>query len=601
MHDACNRSSFQRRTHGPALRIHTAGHFAIAPPALLAIAGLLVWLAGAVPVAAQDNVSQRIVGGTEASAGSWPWQISLMKNGDHFCGGSVIAPRWVLTAAHCVEGERPADVQVLVATQDLEAGGRRIAVEAIRVHEGWDASAMENDIALLKLARPAGVSAVAVANARRTAAATAPGTLATVTGWGLLRPVSCEPGSHSGADWRCRPRGGGAGYFVDELTGKPVKKSDVFTSRLMEVKMPLISGQACRAAYAELPDVSLDHRTLCAGLRSGGKDSCQGDSGGPLVVRDGAGWLQAGVVSWGISCAKPGTYGVYTNVGAFTAWIETQSGLTLQAPSPPPTASSEATAAPAGDRALVVGINRYLEPAFPQLQGAARDAQNVRLLLSRHLGFADNQIRLLTDEQATRRNILTGIRDWLVAGSRPGARVLLYFAGHGYFQTDDDGDESDGYDEALVPHDARLLSSDSRPMRVSNLILDDEVGAHLGSLRDRLVYMIVDACHAGTMTRSLSLASADPGRVRTIGLGVSGRSATRSTYSRAAAVSRQRETGFTDSGDNMVSWAAVSPLQLALEDREAAEPQGVFTNRFVRGIAERHADANGWTNLRWPG
>ena len=172
---------------------------------------------------------------------------------------------------------------------------------------------------------------------------------------------------------------------------------------------------------------------------------------------------------------------------------------------------------------MVVGINRYLEPAFPQLQGAARDAQNVRLLLSRHLGFAADQIRLLTDEQATRRNILAGIRDWLVAGSRPGARVLLYFAGHGYFQTDDDGDESDGYDEALVPHDARLLSSDSQPMRVSNLILDDEVGVHLGALRDRLVYVIVDACHAGTMTRSLSLASADPGRVRTIGLGDSGK------------------------------------------------------------------------------
>ena len=579
MYDACNRSSFS---------IRPPGRF---PLVLLAVATLLAWLAGATPVAAQDGGSPRIVGGTEAGAGSWPWQVSLMRNDKHFCGGSVIAPRWVLTAAHCVEDEHPGDVKVLVGTQDLERGGRRIGVEAIRVHENWDASAMVNDIALLKLVRPTGVAAVAIANAQRTAAATAAGTLATVTGWGQLRPVTCKRGSHSQAKWSCRPRGGGKGYVVDNLTGEPVRQSDVSTSRLMEVQMPLISDQTCRDAYTDLSDVRLDHRTLCAGLPEGGKDSCQGDSGGPLVVRDGATWLQAGVVSWGISCAKPGRYGVYTEVGAFARWIEAQTGLKLQG-SAPPQSASVGTPAPAGDRALVIGINRYLEPAFPDLQGAARDAQSVRSLLSTHLGFAADQIRLLTDEQATRDNILAGIRDWLVAGSRPGARVLLYFAGHGYFQVDDDGDESDGYDEALVPHDARLRSSDSQPMQVSNLILDDDVGKHLAALRDRLVYVIVDACHAGTMTRSLSLAAADPGRVRTIGLGMPGRPATRAAFSRAAAVSRQREAGFTDTDNNVVSWAAVSPLQLALEDRETPEPQGVFTSRFVRGIAERRADRN---------
>ena len=569
MYDACNRSSLLRRPAGLAFSIRPPGRF---PLVLLAVATLLACLAGAAPVAAQDDGSLRIVGGEEARPGAWPWQVSLLKNGEHDCGGSVISSQWVLTAAHCVFDKHrkvvisPGAIQVLVGTHDLNAGGRRIGVRAIQMHKNYAHPPRKygNDIALLQLAQPTEVPAVQLLDAERSERVAAPGTMATVTGWGLLA------------------------------------SGGLATSKLMEVEVPLVDTRTCREFYR--PDDIIDHSTLCAGFREGGKDSCQGDSGGPLMVRDGDAWTQVGVVSWGEGCASPGKYGVYTNVGTFAKWIEAQTGLVLAAvDSPLPAGAAPSQVAPPavmpptpprGDRALVVGINRYLEPAFPDLQGAARDAQSVRSLLSTHLGFAADQIRLLTDEQATRGNILAGIRDWLVAGSRPGARVLLYFAGHGYFQTDDDGDESDGYDEALVPHDARLLSSDSQPMRVSNLILDDDVGKHLAALRDRLVYVIVDACHAGTMTRSLSLAAADPGRVRTIGLGIPGRSATRAALSRDAAVSRQRESGFTDSGNNVVSWAAVSPLQLALEDRETPEPQGVFTSRFVRGIAQRRADRN---------
>ena len=598
-------------------------------------------------VAADESTSRaaseqftRIVGGELANAGSWPWQVALIEPHERdarrgagfrqFCGGTVIAPRWVLTAAHCVDDLVPGDLQVLAGTQDLDRGGRRIDVASIRVHDDYSRVSDGNDIALLRLARPAGVAEVELPTAERSEALATPGAPATAIGWGLLRPLQCKSGSKPGAH-RCSPRGGGTGHFVDGLTGSPVKLSDVRTSKLMEVELPLVGGATCRDAY---PDAAIDRRMLCAGLRRGGKDSCQGDSGGPLVVRDGDTWVQAGVVSWGQGCAKPGKYGVYTSVGAYADWVRAETGLALasagvppEPPKPPagastPDASSPATPPsgasssgasqsgpasagasssggderPRGDRALVVGIDRYADPGFTDLRGAARDARNIRWLLTEHLGFDPGQIRMLADEAATRDGIVNGIRDWLVDGTRPGARALFYFAGHGYFQIDEDDDEPDGYDEALVPHDARLISRETRPMQVANLVLDDEVRVLLDGLDDRRVHVIVDSCHAGTMTRSLAPPATDPRYVRTIGLGpdmTAKRSVSHSPFTRSAVVARQRDAGFVETTGNVAVWTAVSPLQLALEDRESAEPEGVFTRRFVRGIAERLADRDG--------
>ena len=608
---------------------------------------LLPLLAFGAPAAADESSARaasvqftRIVGGETASAASWPWQVALVESHERdgrrgvrfrqFCGGSVIAPRWVLTAAHCVDDLRPEDLQVLVGAHDLDRGGRLLDVRAIHVHEDYSKPTEGNDIALLRLARVAGVAEVELPTAERAEDVATPGTPATAIGWGLLRPLRCKSGSKPGAHG-CRPRGGGSGHFVDGLTGKPVKLSDVRTSKLMEVELPLVGEETCRDAY---PGAAIDQRTVCAGLRRGGKDSCQGDSGGPLVVRDGDTWFQVGVVSWGQGCARPGKYGVYTGVGAFARWIRAETGLALAVaddtaapPKPPatestPDASSAATppsdasstaaseaepdlaeapaaggdAPPRGDRALVVGVDRYADPGFTDLRGAGRDARNIRRLLTEHLGFDADQIRLLADEAATRDGIVNGIRDWLVDGTRPGARALFYFAGHGYFQTDEDDDEPDGYDEALVPHDARLISRETRPMQVANLILDDEIRILLDGLDDRRVHVIVDSCHAGTMTRSLAPPGADPRYVRTIGLGpdvTAKRSVGHAPFTRSAVVARQRDAGFVETTGNVAVWTAVSPLQLALEDREAAEPEGVFTRRFVRGIAERLADRDG--------
>ena len=538
----------------------------------------------------------RIVGGMEAEAREWPWQVALIspQGSDfvQFCGGSVIHQRWVLTAAHCVDRFSADEIQVLAGTHDLDEGGRRLDVEAIRVHPGYvDPAGSGNDIALLELAGPAGVEeAVALPDAERSAEATGPGVPATAIGWGLLRPLRCEPGSESGS-FRCRLRGGGTGRFVDDLTGEPVRESDVTTSRLMEVTLPLVGEGACLDAY---PGAEIDERTLCAGLKTGGVDSCQGDSGGPLVVQDGDEWVQVGVVSWGVSCAKPGQYGVYTSTGAFADWVNETTGQALAVSGgpagtddPSPGSGDDGPAPPRGDRALLIGIDQYADDGITDLQGAVNDVRNMRGLLTGYLGFSDGQIRVLTDAQATREGIRGAVRDWLVAGTRPGARALLYYAGHGVQQPDGNGDEPDGYDEALAPHDVRPESATGAP-RYANLILDDEIGALFDELADRQAYLVVDSCFSGTITRSL--AAPDPRVVRTI---LPGRGAVRGASGTRSAGPPDPDPGFVDRKGNLIAWTAVASNQKALEDVEAGQRQGVFTGRFVRGIAERAADRDG--------
>lgn len=257
-------------------------------------------------------------------------------------------------------------------------------------------------------------------------------------------------------------------------------------------------------------------------------------------------------------------------------------------------------AAYAADRALIIGIDQY--PALPftkQLAGSVVDAQNMAHFARDVWNFAPDQIQVLSDQAATRGAILAAFDEWLIAGTGPGDRVLFYFSGHGFHQPDQNGDEADGEDETLVPHDVSIINGS-----FANMIVDDEIEERLKRLNDRAVTVMIDSCYSGTMTRALFressaaedgaaiikslddiLPSVNPRKSAQESAGTDFRSATEMRIQR-------KEGGLLPHLTHVVAWYAVSPSQLAQVDTVAKPRQSVFTRRFIEGIRERKADSN---------
>ncbi|XP_062698993.1 trypsin-1-like [Aedes albopictus] len=234
-----------------------------------------------------SRAHQRIVGGDEIDIAKVPFMASVSGNRGHYCGGSILSGRWILTAAHCIGDSGSSGLAVRVGSSRHAEGGQQVRVRRCEVHPRWNPSTIDYDFALLELEEVLvlGKDVQAVVLPAKDEAV-AYGKVLLVCGW-----------------------------------GKTVNGGSANSPTLRAVNVPVVNQKQCERAYSNF--VQVTPRMLCAGHAEGGKDMCNEDSGGPLVD----GKKQVGVVSWSKECAAAGTPGVYARVAVVRDWIKEVAGV----------------------------------------------------------------------------------------------------------------------------------------------------------------------------------------------------------------------------------------------------------------------------------
>eukprot|EP01026_Neomeris_dumetosa_P062363 TRINITY_DN59001_c0_g1_i3.p1 TRINITY_DN59001_c0_g1~~TRINITY_DN59001_c0_g1_i3.p1 ORF type:complete len:427 (-),score=11.53 TRINITY_DN59001_c0_g1_i3:862-2142(-) len=266
------------------------------------------------------ETSEEIIGGLDADPLRFPYLISLQSPNNrvglgcffHFCGASLIAPDFVLTAAHCIydvvgqaapsSGKMGPQVYAALSPKCRHMGNNgRAKVTDYWYHPEYSSTSIENDIALLKLDRPLSSNGPFLEYRPRHSGKLPYDTKVTVAGWGDINPSENNQRTYN-------------------------------LRKLMRGDLTVLSWRECQAVMATFTSRNVNEDImLCAYSRD--TDSCAGDSGGPLIVTDDSSNLgdytkdyQAGIVSWGPgqACVSETTRfpGVYTRISAYTNWID---------------------------------------------------------------------------------------------------------------------------------------------------------------------------------------------------------------------------------------------------------------------------------------